>query len=144
MSRPSSAVRNTCAQARSNRLRTAEEAQLLAEHGDLARVFELHGELYFATAERVFRHVIASLDAVDMLVLDRARVTRADDAATRMLDELRAAVDAVGCTLVLAGAYGQPDIDTALEWCEDRSSGASGSLQSPRPLNSGARSCSVA
>ena len=110
----------TCAQARSNRLRTAEEAQLLAEHGDLARVFELHGELYFATAERVFRHVLASLDAVDMLVLDRSRVTRADEAATRMLDELRAALDAVGCTLVLAGAYGQPDIDTALEWCEDR------------------------
>jgi glutaminase len=110
----------TCAQARSNRLRTATEANILAEHGALARVFELHGDLYFATAERVFRHVIASLDTVDMLVLDRTRVTRADDAATRMLDELRAALDAVGCTLVLAGAYGQPDLDSALEWCEDR------------------------
>jgi glutaminase len=110
----------TCAETRSNHLRTRAEADLLVDHGRAVRVFELQGELFVATAERVFRQVIAALDDTDIVVLDCKRVTRTDDAAQQMLEQMRAALEAGGCTLVIADADGQPDVDIALEWCEDR------------------------
>jgi CRP-like cAMP-binding protein len=76
--------------------------------------------LYFGTAERLFREVIAVPDEVDTVVLDCKRVTRIDEAGLRMLDQLRAALDAAGCALLLAGGLDQPDADIAIEWCEDR------------------------
>jgi glutaminase len=110
----------TCAEARSSRLRTSAEAEVLMECGGMARVLELQGELYFGTAERLVRQVMAVLDEVDILVLDFKRITGSDDAGRRILEQLRAAVDGVGCTLVLADAQGQPDVDAALEWCENQ------------------------
>ena len=110
----------TCAEARSSRVRTGAEVDVLVEHGHIARVLELQGELYFGTAERLFREVISVLDEADVVVLDCQRVTRADAAADRMFEQLRGVLDAVGCELVLADAAGQPSIDAALEQCEDR------------------------
>ena len=90
---------------RSSRLRSHDEVDLLIERGTTARVFELQGELFFGTAERVLRHVIAAAgDELEIVVLDCKRVTRADDAALRMLDEMRTSLAAVGCTLLIAGA----------------------------------------
>ena len=37
-----------------------------------------------------------------------------------MIDELRGELESAGCALVLADAQGRPDVDVALEWCEDR------------------------
>ena len=42
----------TCAEKRSNHLRTGAEVDLLVQHGSVARVFELQGELFVGTAER--------------------------------------------------------------------------------------------
>jgi len=109
----------TCAEARSSRLRTRSEVDVLVAHGGAARVLELQGELYFGTAERVFRHVMDGLDEVDIVVLDCKRVTRTDDAAERMLEQLGESLNAAGCMLLLADARGEPDVDAALEWCED-------------------------
>ena len=83
-------------------------------------MFELQGELFVGTAERVFRQVLDALDGLEIVVLDCKRVTRVDEAAQRMLDEIRDALESAGCALVLADAQGQPDVDLALEWCEDR------------------------
>jgi glutaminase len=110
----------TCAEVRSSRLRTTAEVEILVERGRVARILELQGELYFGTAERLFRQVIAVLDEADTVVLDCKRVTSIDDPAERMLQQLRAALDAVGCTLQLADIQGQPDVDALIEWCEDR------------------------
>ena len=112
----------TCAEARSSRVRTRDEVDLLDRHGAAARVFELQGELFVGTAERLFRQVIAAFDEaeIEMVVLDCKRVSRTDDAALRMLEEMRGALEAVGCALVIADAHGRPDVDVALEWCEDQ------------------------
>jgi len=110
----------TCAHARSSRQRTTAEVELLVRHGHRARIFELQGELFLATAERVFRTVIESLDEVDIVVLDCKRVNRVDDPAVRMLEQLGTALNMVGRTLVLAETQGEPDVDVALEWCEER------------------------
>jgi glutaminase len=110
----------SCAEVRSSRLRPSSEVDILVQRGGVARVLELQGELYFGTAERLFREVIAVPDEVDTVVLDCKRVTRIDEAGLRMLDQLRAALDAAGCALLLAGGLDQPDADIAIEWCEDR------------------------
>jgi glutaminase len=110
----------TCAEVHSNRLRTGAEIDLLAEHGSSARVFELQGELYLGTAERVTRHIIDAIEQLDVVILDLTRVTRSDDASRGLLAELRAQLDAVDCRVVLAGIAGEPDVDVALEECEDR------------------------
>ena len=101
-------------------MRTAAEADLLGAHGNAARVFELQGELFVGTIERVLRELLDAVEESDLLVLDCKRVTRTDDAAVRLLAEMRTELAAAGCTLVLADAPGPPDVDAALEWCEDR------------------------
>jgi glutaminase len=117
-----SAVRRTytCAEVRSNRLRTAAEIDLLVEHGSSARVFELQGEMYLGTAERVTRHIIDAVEPLDVVVLDLTRVTRFDAASRGILSELSTRLDAIGRRVVIAGTDGQPDVDVALEMCEDR------------------------
>jgi glutaminase len=109
----------TCAEVRSNRLRPGREVELLVGNGGGVRVFELQGELFVGTADRVFRQVVGVLDEIEIAILDCARVTRTDTAARRLIDQMKVALGAVGCELVLAGAGGEVDVDTALERCED-------------------------
>jgi glutaminase len=119
-----------CGQTRSNHVRTPEEYELLARHADSIAVFELQGDLFFGSTERLFRSVVNDLAGVDAVVLDCKRIGNLDGAAISMLSNLRAALDGVGCVLVMADApvgvlediasHSFPDTDTALEWCEDR------------------------
>jgi glutaminase len=119
-----------CGQTRSNRVRTPEEYELLARHADSIVVFELQGDLFFGSSERLFRTVVDDLAGVDAVVLDCKRIGNLDGAAISMLSHLRAALRDVGCVLVMADApvgvlediasHSFPDTDTALEWCEDR------------------------
>jgi len=63
-------------------------------------------------------------------VLDCKRVGNLDGAAISMLSNLRAALNDVGCALLVADApvgvledvasHSSPDADAALEWCENR------------------------
>ena len=83
---------------RRSRLGTNDEAEVLAEHGAVARALELQGELYLGTAERVLRQVIAVLDEVDIVVLDCGRVTPSVS--------LRGRGQGAGGVLRLAGSIG--------------------------------------
>jgi glutaminase len=119
-----------CAQTRSNRVRTPEEYDLLARHADSIAVFELQGDLFFGSTERLFRTVVDDIAGVDAVVLDCKRVGNLDGAAISMLSKLRGALDGVGCLLVMADApvgvlediasHSFSDADAAIEWCEDR------------------------
>ena len=119
-----------CGQTRSNHVRTPEEYELLAQHADSIAVFELQGDLFFGSSERLFRSVVDDLAGVDAVVLDCKRIGNLDGAAISMLSNLRAALNDVGCVLVMADApvgvlediasHSFPDTDTALEWCENR------------------------
>jgi glutaminase len=119
-----------CGQTRSNRVRTPAEYEVLARHGDSIAVFEVQGDLFFGSTERLFRSVVDDVAGVDAVVLDCKRIGNLDGAAIAMLSNLRAALHDIGCVLVVADApvtvlediasHSFPDADAALEWCEDR------------------------
>ena len=106
-------------------------------HGAL--VFELQGDLRFATLEPVLRAIVEGDAALDMALLDFKRVGHVDAGATRLLAGLASCCAARGQPLVLSrvrrgemlGGLGeqlapqavrsvvfQPHLDAALEWCE--------------------------
>jgi glutaminase len=117
-------------QTRSNRVRTPKDYELLTRHAGSIAVFEVQGDLFFGSTERLFRAVVDDLDGVDAVVLDCKRIGNLDGAAISMLSRLRTALTDVGCVLVMADApvgvlddiasHSFPDADAALEWCEDR------------------------
>ncbi|MDQ1430025.1 MAG: glutaminase [Actinomycetota bacterium] len=133
-----------CGQTRSNRIRTPDEYDELSRHGDSVAVFELQGDLFFGSTERLFRRVVEDIAGVEAVVLDCKRVGNVDGAAIAMLANLRSALDDIGCVLVVADVgpvdalaeiamRAFVDADTALEWCEDRVLLQAGSLTSLVP-----------
>ena len=123
-------------QTRSNRVRTRAAQDVLSVGGHGIVVYELEGDLHFASMERVFRTVAGALDDVEYVVLDFRRIGSVDDAAIEMLVDLQHALDAAAVSLVLAhvdpsargnmrlgalsalGARSCPSVDAALECCE--------------------------
>jgi glutaminase len=78
-------ARYTLATKRSKRRRSAAENRLLDERGASVEVFELQGDLRFATLEPVLRELDRADESVRFAVLDFKRVVHVDEAATRML-----------------------------------------------------------
>lgn len=131
-------ARYSLATMRSKRRRPAAEQALLDREGGSAAVWELQGDLRFATLEPVLREISAAGDTLHCVLLDFKRVRHADEAANRMLASLVAAGAARGQRLVLTrvrrdllGSFGsaldprhaaavtfQPQLDLGLEWCE--------------------------
>ena len=140
--RPSASTvraRYTLASVRSKRRRLASENRALEEHGRRAAVFELQGDLRFATLEPVLREIVDADDGLHFAVLDFKRVTNADLAATRMLAGLVHCSAPRGRHIVLTrvrrgellaefsseldpkcarSVSFQPQLDLGLEWCE--------------------------
>jgi glutaminase len=110
----------TCAEVHSTRIRTLAEHDVLAKHGHCTRVFELQGDLFFATAERVVRCVTESLDEVETVILDLQRVDAFDSAATALVDGLAQSLAHAGRELLLAGRGSMVSVDDLLEGCEQR------------------------
>ncbi|MFY9513548.1 MAG: glutaminase A, partial [Rubrivivax sp.] len=94
-------ARYSLATMRSKRRRSTAEQALLDQTGAAAAVWELQGDLRFATLEPVLRDIAAAGDTLLCVVLDFKRVTRADDAATRMLAALVAGGAPRGLRVVL-------------------------------------------
>ncbi len=127
----------TVAQLPSRLRRTPEDAAVLAEHGDRARVYELHGDLLFAGAERAVRAIEGKADELDALVIDLRRVGEVSQVARGMLDQLQAELVRRGSRVALVDPDAKLeheassldpddprgrvfiDRDTATEWCED-------------------------
>jgi glutaminase len=112
---------------------------VLDEHGARVAVYELQGDLRFATVEYVVREIVAYEDPLEFVVLDFKRVSHADVAATRLLAALVRSCAAIGREVVftrvrrgeLLGSFSneldpraanvvsfQPQLDLGLEWCE--------------------------
>jgi glutaminase len=132
-------VRRTyrCADHRSNRVRTPVQYEVLAERGDGMVVFELQGELYFSSAERLFRTVLGQLDGATHVIFDCRRVGAVDDASLTVLRVLADELAARSCPLLVTDLDGDhalaalgssvfTDVDAALEWCEEQMLEAAG------------------
>jgi glutaminase len=126
----------------SSHVRTAEENQILREAGTAIQIYQLQGNLLFATTEPVVREVLEHADEMRFLIFDLKRVLSLNESAGHLLHSLVGKLHAAGKTVrfthsaqlpllrrmmkkKLAGGFEEifdacPDNDAALEWCEDR------------------------
>jgi glutaminase len=127
----------------SNRVRPISQEDAIAGLRRSIGVYELQGDLFFATADKVHRDVVADIDDVDFVVIDLTHVTSFDEPAVAVLNQLADQLAESGRTVVAVcahdGGIGSKltqnatsflDADTALEWCEDRLLGP-GSVPDP-------------
>jgi glutaminase len=127
---------------RSNRLRTPEERNILAERGGKTAVLEAQGPLFFGSAEQLLRRLTQLAAEASYVVVDFKRVHLADTAARKLIVRATRAMAGGGTELLFAsmaedGPLGRlaqalaerdnehlvrrfRDTDAALEWCEDR------------------------
>jgi glutaminase len=126
----------------SKRVRFDAEREQLAAHGNEVVVYELQGDLAFAGMEAVIRSIVRDAPEVVCIVLDFRRVTDVDEPSGRLLLELDRSLTEGGGTLVYSDLARHPrlvrqleearaetaaqarglfeELDTALEWCENR------------------------
>ena len=72
----------------SNRVRTASEEGSSAKLRQSVVLYELQGDLVFATAEKAHRTIVAGLDDVEFVVVDFRYVTSIDEPARAVLNTL--------------------------------------------------------
>jgi glutaminase len=118
---------------RSRRGRTREQRAVLDAHGSSIEVVELAGEIGFAAAELLARHVLDEQVATSWRVLDLHRVARLDTAAVTLLTSLVDQHAALGTQVAVVEPRREParstvrgidgqrfgDADSALEWAEN-------------------------
>jgi glutaminase len=120
---------------RSKRLRGRREGSILGRKGAGLGVYELQGDLFFATMEQLLRRSAAEMESLEYLIFDFKRVGHVDECARELLGQMIHKIAGSGKTLVFscpspslvaalgaggADAHCFPDTDTALEWCENR------------------------
>jgi glutaminase len=132
----------TAAEMNSSRARTSEETQVLHQFGSRIRVYQLQGNLAFATVEALVRHVIENLGTLNYLLLDLKRVLTLNESGCRLLYQLLCKLCDQSKHIVFAHTDHLPllrrymkvklgkrfsdvyrmfeDHDPALEWCENR------------------------
>lgn len=135
-------VQFSAADMNSSRVRTSEESRVLRDCGSQVRVYQLQGNLAFATTEALVRDVIEHFNGSNYLLLDLKRVLTLNESACRLLYQLLCKLSASGKAMVFAHAahlpllrrymkvklesrYGElyrvfDDHDLALEWCENQ------------------------
>lgn len=72
----------------SKRARNKEQLRLLKEQGERIFVFELQGDLMFASAEIVVRETMYKSESADFIVIDFNRISSIDDGAMNLLGRL--------------------------------------------------------
>jgi anti-anti-sigma regulatory factor len=124
---------------RSFRQRSLIETDLLRQSGGAIGLFELEGPIFFGTSERLADEIAARAPDARFVVLDFTRVNGVDGTGAHVIDQLARRLDQHGGRLVIAAlrerdarrhslerglprAHAQwlPDVDRALEWCEER------------------------
>ena len=121
----------------SSRVRTVAQEDALATRRRALGLYELQGELFFATAEKVHRTIAADIDGLELVIVDFTHVSGFDEPPWQCSTGSRRSSRGSGRTVVAVcgsdGGIGSKlqtamsflDADTALEWCEDRLAGPS-------------------
>jgi glutaminase len=135
-------LRFSAAKVNSNRVRTAEEAEILRAHGDRIQVFQLQGNLVLSTAEVVVYDVMAALEQLDVAIIDLKHVISINESASRLFYQMLLKLQEHGKQVIFTNSNRTPGLrrfmkakfkeqmdslfttfdenDTALEWCENR------------------------
>jgi glutaminase len=133
-------IERTCHDSRSKRLRPPAEQAILAEHGRRVKVLELQGELSFAAGELVTSSALHRAEHTDFAVLDFRAVRAIDLIDVPILSHLIESYEEAGGEIAFSDVDRHPlflddlirhredeglhpvrtfpDLDLALEWCE--------------------------
>jgi glutaminase len=132
----------TGAEFNSSHVRSLEENKILRASAKVIHVYQLQGNLAFATTEPVVRDVLEQAGEMKFLILDLKRVLSLNESAGHLLHSLVSKLSETGRKIIfthcdhlpllrrmmkkkLAGKFAElfstfPDNDLALEWCENR------------------------
>ena len=119
---------------RSKRRRGQAADAILNRVASKVCVLELQGSLFFSTIEQVLRRITEEMNAFSHLILDLKRILQIDECAVALLTQTDEMLKSKNKTLVLTHVPDHcaelfqegtppralPDIDSALEGCEDR------------------------
>lgn len=97
--------RSTGRQVRSIRRRSEDENQLLDLYGDRIVFYELRGNLFFATADRLFAEMIDDLDQPNWVIVHMRRVAQIDFTAIRFLHQIASRLEASGGQLLFCNVH---------------------------------------
>ena len=97
--------RSTAAQAHSLRKRTTHERKLLDEHGDRIVLYELRGNLFFATADQLLSELLTDLARPAYVILHMQRVNQVDLTAIKIVQQIGARLQAHGGILILCNVH---------------------------------------
>lgn len=122
--------------------RPPHQQQLLDQHREQLYILHLQGFIFFGTADNLFNTIRSRINDPHLptpqyIILDFRRVTAIDSTASLSFDKLKQLTQAKAITLVLAdisptiqqqfqksdiGSHvpTSPNLDRALEWCEQR------------------------
>ena len=140
--KPALRLKFTGAELNSSRVRTPQESQALHEFGSTIKVYQLQGNLTFATTEVVVQDIIENAQSIQYLVLDFKRVLSLNESAAWLCYEVLGKLSERGVSVLFIHADRTPllrrymkaklreryeqlfrvfdDNDLALEWCENR------------------------
>lgn len=119
----------------SKRQRRVFQREFLDQEGEKIVVYELKGDLYFTTLEKLIRQLQNNSQKAQFIILDGRRVGNVNSSAITLLLELKKWCDLQEIILILTGfdeknlmsfpshqglnEMFMENIDTALEWCEN-------------------------
>jgi glutaminase len=134
-------MRASGAEYNSSRVRTEAESHALREQGGGIRLYQLQGNLAFASAEFIVRELVEQAAAISFLILDFKRVLTVSESACRLFAALLSEYMRTGRRVLFTHVEGTPvlrryfrvkfgerfeeafvtfdDNDTALEACEN-------------------------
>jgi glutaminase len=134
-------LRLNAAEFNSSRVRSPAENQILREHGRRIQVFQLQGNLVFATAEYVVRE-LTECAGIECLILDFRYVLSINESASHLFHDILCRLHEAGCVVLFTGLESASplrrlirtrladrseelfrtfdELDAALQWSEDQ------------------------
>ena len=107
--------RSTGKQVRSVKLRRMEERQVLDEHGERIVMYELRGNLFFATADSLIEEMAEDLDKPSFVILHLRRVLQVDLTAMKILNQIASRLQKSGGQLIFCNVHKQIGIGKKMQ-----------------------------
>jgi len=104
--------RSTGRQVRSTRRRNERETALLDEHGERIIFYELRGNLFFATADRLYQEMLTDLDGPNWLIVHMRRVGQVDLTAIRFFHQIAERLAARGGQVLFCNVHSRAGVGT--------------------------------
>ncbi|MGE0861377.1 MAG: SLC26A/SulP transporter family protein [Gammaproteobacteria bacterium] len=115
VSAPIVARRSTAREVRSLRARPESERLLIEQHGERIVLFELRGNLFFGTADRLMDELGAALAGPNWVVLHLRKVTAIDLTAIKLLQQIANRLQDAGGELVFCELHAEAGIGESFE-----------------------------